>query len=98
MEEQAAGVDIENIEADYEEIDEYGEQVDCSNEYLTVSINKATNPPALCLNTEEVGKVFDEVLAYISHPYKRRILQMVTRGGSEGLQERQGQLDGQEWV
>ena len=38
---------------------------DYSNEYLAVSSNKATNPPALCLNTEEVAKVFDEVLAYL---------------------------------
>ena len=65
VEEQATGVDIEKNEVERDEVDECGEQEDYSNEYLTESSNKATNPPALCLNTEEVAKVFDEVLAYI---------------------------------
>ena len=65
VEEQATGVDIEKIEVERDEVDECGEQEDYSNEYLTESSNKATNPPALCLNTEEVAKVFDEVLAYV---------------------------------
>ena len=63
VEEQAARIDIENFEVEPEEVDQYGEQGDYSNEHLTLSSNKATNPPALCLNTEEVAKVFDEVLA-----------------------------------
>ena len=65
VEEQAAGIDIETISDEPEEVDQYGEQGDYANEYLTVSSNKATHPPALCANTEEVAKVFDEVLAYL---------------------------------
>ena len=65
MEEQAAGVDLEKIEKIPAEVDQYGELGDCANEYLTVSSNKATRPLALCLNTEEVAKVFDEIFAYL---------------------------------
>ena len=56
VEEEAAGIDIENIEADFEEIDEYGEQADYSNEYLTVSSKKATNPPAISFSSTAGGR------------------------------------------
>ena len=48
VEEHAAGVDIKQINDEPEEIDQYGEQDDSANGYLTVSSNKATQPPALC--------------------------------------------------
>ena len=56
VEEQAAGVDIESIEIEPEEVDQCGEKEDYSSEYLTVSSNKTTNPPALCLNTHRRGQ------------------------------------------
>ena len=67
-EEQAAGIDIENMEVEPEKVDQSAEQEHYSNEYLeylAVPSNKATNLPAPCLNTEEVARVFDEVLAYL---------------------------------
>ena len=48
VEEQAAGIDIDRVSDEPEEVDRYGEQGDCANEYLTVSSNKATQPPARC--------------------------------------------------
>ena len=45
-----------NIEDILEEVDQYGEMNDCASEYLTVSSSKATQLPALCLNTTEVAK------------------------------------------
>ena len=65
LEEQAAGSDIDQISDAPDGIDQYDEPGDYANGYLTVSSNKATQPPALCLNTEEVTKVFDEGLAYL---------------------------------
>ena len=46
-------------------VDAYGEPDDYSNEYITVSRQSSTEPPALCLNTEEISKVFDEIMGYL---------------------------------
>ena len=57
-----------NVEAiiDPEEIiDEYGEKVDFAEEYLTISNDVAKEPAAICINTEEIGKTYDEMLGYI---------------------------------
>ena len=89
VEKQAAGIDIENIEVDPEEVDPWGEQGDYSNDYLTLSSNQAANPPALCLNTEEVAKVFDEVLAYLIFQRKDLLDDYVALSFDE-MKERKG--------
>ena len=48
-----------------EVIDEYGEKVDFAEEYLTISNDVAKEPAAICINTEEIGKTYDEMLGYI---------------------------------
>ena len=48
-----------------EAIDEYGEKEDFAEEHLTISNDVAKEPAAVCVNTEEIGKTFDEVLGYI---------------------------------
>ena len=48
-----------------EVIDEYGEKVDVAEEYLTISNDVAKEPAAICINTEEIGKTYDEMLGYI---------------------------------
>ena len=48
-----------------EVIDEYGEKVDFAEEYLTISNDVAKEPAAICVNTEEIGKTYDEMLGYI---------------------------------
>ena len=65
IEESAAEIDLdalhqEELAKDTEEnVDAYGEPDDYSNEYITVSHQSSTEPPALCRNTEEISKVFD---------------------------------------
>ena len=44
------------------DVDAYGEPDDYGNKYITVSHQSSTEPPALCLNTEEISKVFDEIV------------------------------------
>ena len=63
VEDQAAGVNVEEIQDDSDQTDQCGEHEDYWNEYLTVSNSKATQSPALCLNIEEISKVCDEMLA-----------------------------------
>ena len=46
-------------------IDEYGEKEDFAEEYLTISNDAAKEPAAICINTEEIGRTFDEMLGYI---------------------------------
>ena len=46
-------------------IDEYGEKEDFAVEYLTISNDAAKEPAAICINTEEIGRTFDEMLGYI---------------------------------
>ena len=46
-------------------IDEYGEKEDFAEEYLTISNDVAKEPAAICVNTEEIGRTFDEMLGYI---------------------------------
>ena len=46
-------------------VDEYGEKVDFAEEYLSISNDAAQEPPAICLNTEEIGEAFDEMFAFI---------------------------------
>ena len=48
-----------------ENVDEYGEKVDYAEEYLTISNDVAKEPAAICINTEEIGKTYDEMLGYI---------------------------------
>ena len=48
-----------------EVMDEYGEKVDFAEEYLTISNDVAKEPAAICINTEEIGKTYDEMLGYI---------------------------------
>ena len=53
VEDQAASINVEEIQVDPSQIDQCGELEDLRNEYLTVSNNKATQSPAMCLNIEE---------------------------------------------
>ena len=46
-------------------IDEYGEKEDFAEEHLTISNDAAKEPAAICINTEEIGRTFDEMLGYI---------------------------------
>ena len=48
-----------------EAVDEYGEKVDFAEEYLSISNDVAQEPPVICLNTEEIGKTFDELFGYV---------------------------------
>ena len=54
----------DNLMDDDEAVDEYGEKEDYAEEYLTISNAIAQEPPAICLNTEEIGRTFDE-LSYV---------------------------------
>ena len=71
IEECAAGIDLDALhqeelaEDTVKTVDVYGEPEDYSNEYITVSHQSSTEPPALCLNTEEIFKVFDEIMGYL---------------------------------
>ena len=64
IEESAAGIDLDALhqedlaEDTAKNIDAYGEPEDYSNEYINVSHQSNTEPPALCLNTEEISKTF----------------------------------------
>ena len=58
---EAAAIDLNPSEP----VEQYGERADFWNEYVTVSNSKACQPPATCLNVEEIGRVFDEVFAYL---------------------------------
>ena len=46
-------------------LDGYGEKEDFAEEYLTSSNDVAKEPAAICINTEEIGRTFDEMLGYI---------------------------------
>ena len=48
-----------------EVVDECGEKVDFAEEYLTISNDVAKEPAAICINTEEIGKTYDEMLGCI---------------------------------
>ena len=58
-------IDDDNLMEIDETVDEYGEKVDFAEEYLSISNDVAQKPPAICLNTEEIGKTFDELFGYI---------------------------------
>ena len=62
----AAGKEVHGTEkiSESRKPSEDGEKEDYWNECITVSSQKALQPPAICLNIEEVAKVFDELLAY----------------------------------
>ena len=71
IEEYAAGIDLDALhqeelaEDTVKTVDVYGEPEDRSNEYITVSHQSSTEPSALCLNTEEIFKVFEEMMGYL---------------------------------
>ena len=72
VEESAAQIDLEALHEEQEmakgteeNIDACGEPDDYSNEYITVSRQSSTEPPAMCLITEEISKVFDETVGYL---------------------------------
>ena len=46
-------------------IDRCGEKEDFAEEYLTISNDAAKEPAAICINAEEIGRTFDEMLGYI---------------------------------
>ena len=58
-------IDADTPEDPEEVMDEYGEKVDFAEEYLTISNDVAKEPAAICINTEEIGKTYDEMLGYI---------------------------------
>ena len=58
-------IDADTPEDTEEVMDEYGEKVDFAEEYLTISNDVAKEPAAICINTEELGKTYDEMLGYI---------------------------------
>ena len=60
-----AVIDADILEDTEEVVDRYGEKVDFAEEYLTISNDVAKEPAAICINTEEIGKTYDEVLGYI---------------------------------
>ena len=71
-EEKAKIIDLEDMNrkkgstaAGGDELDSYQQREDYWNEYIPVSHSKANEPPAVCLNVEEIGRVFDEVFAYL---------------------------------
>ena len=45
--------------------DECGEREDFAEEYLSISNDVAQEPPAICLNTEEIERTFDELFGYV---------------------------------
>ena len=57
--------DDDNLMDVDEAVDEYGEKEDYAEEYLTISNAIAQEPPAICLNTEEIRRTFDELLGYV---------------------------------
>ena len=63
-------IDDDNLMEIDETVDEYGEKVDFAEEYLSISNDIAHQPPAICLNTEEIGKTFDELFGYISFQHR----------------------------
>ena len=71
VEDGAAGIDLDALHEeqekakDAENVDAYGELDDYSNEDITVSHQLSTEPPAMCLNIEEISKVFDETVNYL---------------------------------
>ena len=72
VEESAAGIDLDALHEEQEKakdadenVDAYGELYDYSNECITVSHQSSTKPPAMCLNTEEICKVLDEIVGYL---------------------------------
>ena len=46
-------------------VDGYSEKADFAEEYLSISNDIAQEPPAICLNAEEIGKTFDELFGYV---------------------------------
>ena len=58
-------IDADPPENTEEIVDEYGEKVDFAEECLTISNDVAKEPAAICINTEEIGKTYDEMLGYI---------------------------------
>ena len=58
-------IDADTREDTEEAVDGYGEKVDFAEEYLTISNDIAKEPAAICINTEEIGKTYDEMLGYI---------------------------------
>ena len=58
-------IDDDTLEDTEEAIDEYGEKEDFAEECLTISKDVAKEPAAICINTEEIGKTYDEMLGYI---------------------------------
>ena len=58
-------IDADTPEDTEEAVDGYGEKVDLAEEYLTISNDVAKEPAAICINTEEIGKTYDEMLGYI---------------------------------
>ena len=65
-------IDADTPEDTEEAVDGYGEKEDFAEEYLTISNDVAKEPAAICINTEEIGKTFDEMLGYIM--FQRRDL------------------------
>ena len=58
-------IDADPPEDTEEVVDECVEKVDFAEEYLTISNDVAKEPAAICINTEEIGKTYDEMLGYI---------------------------------
>ena len=58
-------IDADAPEDTEEVVDGYGEKVGFTEEYLTISTDVAKEPAAICINTEEIGKTYDEMLGYI---------------------------------
>ena len=58
-------IDADTPEDTEEVVDGYGEKVDFAEEYLTIANDVAKEPGAICINTEEIGKTYDEMLGYV---------------------------------
>ena len=58
-------IDDDALEDTEEVIAEYGEKEDFAEEYVTISNDVAKEPAAICINTEEIGRTYDEMLGYV---------------------------------